>query len=493
MAGPEPSSCQGFSGSLTSYADEGLTRYIRGAFLSGAGFDPVELEKPIVGIADLTSDFNPCHRGMPALVEQVKRGVLEAGGLPFVFPTASLGELFLSPTSMLYRNLLALETEEMVRAQPMDAVVLLGGCDKTVPAHLMAAAAVEVPVLVEVTGPMRTGSWRGQRTGACTDCRKFWARYRAGEIGEKDVGEVQGELVVTLGTCAVMGTASTMACLAEALGMMLPGGATAPADSGARLRHATATGRRAVELARSPLLARDIMTGAPFENSLRVLAALGGSTNAVIHMMAVARRAGVTLTLDDVDRVAGTTPLLVDLKPSGRYYMEDFDHAGGVPVLLKSLEDRLALEHVGVTGQPLRSLLEPTAPPQNWQDGHPPVGPALRRSGCTGRPPGLSGPGRGRNQGLGGHAGAAPAYRPRPSVRIARGRRHPPGRPRSGGDPGPRPGPAQRRPRGCRDAGGWVAAHTPAPRRPGRNRHGASFRRQDERDRLRHGGPALLS
>jgi dihydroxy-acid dehydratase len=371
---------QGLSGTLTSYADEGLARYIRGAFLSAAGFDAAEIHRPIVGIADLTSDFNPCHRAAPALVQQVKRGVLEAGGLPFVFPTASLGELFLSPTSMLYRNLLALETEEMVRAQPMDAVVLLGGCDKTVPAHLMAAAVSDVPVLLEVVGPMRTGSWRGERTGACTDCRRSWARYRAGELTEAEIGELQGELVVTAGTCAVMGSASTMACLAEALGMMLPGGASAPADSGPRLKHATATGRRAVELARAPVLPRDILTASAFDNALQVLAALGGSTNAVVHILAVARRAGVALTLDDVDRVAATTPLLVDLKPSGRHYMEDFDHAGGVPVLLKSLGSRLGTGHVGVSGWPLGKLLEATEPPQPWQDViHPanhPCGPA---------------------------------------------------------------------------------------------------------------------
>jgi dihydroxy-acid dehydratase len=368
VARPGPSPPEGVSGRLTSYADEGLARFIRGAFLSSAGFDPSELENPIVGIANLTSDFNPCHRATPALVEQVKRGVLELGGLPFVFPTTSLGELFLSPTSMLYRNLLALETEEMVRAQPMDAVVLVGGCDKTVPAHLMAAAVSDVPVLLEVVGPMRTGSWRGERTGACTDCRRSWARYRSGELTQAEIGEVQGELAVTAGTCAVMGTASTMACLAEALGMMLPGGASAPADSGPRLKHATATGRRAVQLARSPLLPRDILTPSAFDNALQVLAAVGGSTNAVIHILAVARRAGVPLTLDDVDRVAAITPLLVDLKPSGRQYMEDFDHAGGVPVLLKSLGDRLDLAHVGVSGRPLGRLLEATEPPQPWQD-----------------------------------------------------------------------------------------------------------------------------
>jgi dihydroxy-acid dehydratase len=357
----------GITQNITSYGDAGFSRYLRGAFLSAAGYDEQDLARPVVGIANLASDYNPCHRAMPSLVDNVKRGVLEAGGLPFVFPTASLGESFLSPTSMLYRNLLALETEELVRAQPMDAVVLLGGCDKTVPAQLMAAAVCDVPVILDVVGSMTTGSWHGERLGACTDCRRFWARYRAGELDGDEIREVEGSLATTAGTCMVMGTASTMASLTEALGMMLPGGASPPAPSGQRLRHATATGRRAVQLARSPILPRQIMTRPAFENALHVLAALGGSTNAIVHLLAVARRAGVALTLDDVDRVARQTPLLVDLKPSGAGYMEDFHYAGGVPVLLRALEDRLDLECVGVTGEPLRTLLARSSYPADWQ------------------------------------------------------------------------------------------------------------------------------
>jgi dihydroxy-acid dehydratase len=344
---------RGFAG----YADVGFSRYLRNAFLAGAGYDKQDVDKPVVGIANLTSDYNPCHRLMPGLVEQVARGVLESGGLPLVFPTASLGESFLNPTSMVYRNLLAIETEEMLRAQPMDAAVLLGGCDKTVPAQLMAAAVVEIPVLLEVVGPMMTGSWRGERLGACTDCRRFWAAYRSGELSSEEIGGVEGALVNTAGTCTVMGTASTMAALTETLGMMLPGGTSPPAPSGARLRHATATGRRAVELARKPLLPREIMTEAAFGNALRALAALGGSTNAVIHLLAVARRAGVPLSLDDFDRVAAQTPLLTDIKPSGAGYMEDFHGAGGVPALLKNLESLLDTEHVGVSGRSLRDDL----------------------------------------------------------------------------------------------------------------------------------------
>jgi dihydroxy-acid dehydratase len=303
----------GLDKSLTSYGDEGFSRYLRRAFLAGAGFDETDVDRPIVGIANLFSDYNPCHRLMPALVENVRRGVLEAGGLPMVFPTMSLHESFASPTSMLLRNLLSMETEELIRAQPMDAVVLLGGCDKTVPAQLMAAAVSEVPVILDVVGPMNSGSWRGERLGACTDCRRFWARYRGGELSQEEIGEVEGELVNSAGTCMVMGTASTMASVTEVMGMMLPGGATPAATSGARLRHTTATGRRAVELARDPILPSTVMTAEAFENALVVLASLGGSTNTVIHLLAIARRAGVDLSLADVDRVALEIPLLVDL------------------------------------------------------------------------------------------------------------------------------------------------------------------------------------
>ena len=358
----------GLDRNLTSYGDVGFSRYLRRAFLAGAGFDAEDLTRPIIGIADLTSDYNPCHRLMPGLVGNVRRGITEAGGLPFVFPTISLGESFSSPTSMLFRNLAAMETEELISAQPMDAVVLLGGCDKTVPAQLMAAAVSDVPVILDVVGPMMTGSWRGEQLGACTDCRRFWGRYRGGELSDAEISQVEGELVNTAGTCMVMGTASTMASVTETLGMMLPGGASAPAPSGARMRHAVATGRRAVELARDPILPRDIMTPAAFENALRVLAALGGSTNAIVHLLAVARRADGGLVLDDFERIGRSTPLLVNLKPSGSGYMQDFHNAGGVPVLLKALEHELDLTHIGVSGRTLGELLADVAPPADWQD-----------------------------------------------------------------------------------------------------------------------------
>jgi dihydroxy-acid dehydratase len=358
---------RGVGRNLTSYGDAAFSRYLRRAFLASAGFDRADLDRPVVGIADTSSDYTTCHRHMPELVQAVKRGVLEAGGLPLVFPTSSLAEILLNPTSMLYRNLLSMETEEMLRAQPMDAAVLLGGCDKTLPAQLMAAASADVPALCVVTGPMTTGSWHGERLGACTDCRRFWASHRAGELSQHEIDEIEQSLCPTAGTCMVMGTASTMACVTEALGMMLPGGAAAPSGSGDRLRHAVAAGRRAVGLAQQGFRPRGILTPAAFENALTVLAAVSGSTNAVVHLLAIARRAGVTLNLEDVHRVSQRVPLLVDCKPAGQGYVEDLHRAGGVPVLLKALEPLLHVDTVGVSGVALREHLAMTAPPADWQ------------------------------------------------------------------------------------------------------------------------------
>lgn len=359
-AAPRPEASRspaGAAGGLTSYGDVGFSRFLRGVFLAGAGHDESAFDRPMIGIADLRSDYNPCHRDVPAILEHVKRGVLEAGGTPMVFPTMSLGELFLTPTSMLYRNLLAMETEELIRSQPMDAVVLLGGCDKTVPAHLMAAASSEVPVVIEVTGPMLTNTFEGQRVGACTDCRRIWARHRAGALDEERLAVAETSLATTSGTCMVMGTASTMATMAEVLGLMLPGGATPPSPTGDRLRHAVESGRRVVALAREPRLPGEVLTPDAFHNALRVLSAIGGSTNAVVHLLAVARRAGVELTLADFDVAARETPLLLDLKPSGQGYMEDFHRAGGVPALLSEMRGLLRLDHVGVSGRPLGELV----------------------------------------------------------------------------------------------------------------------------------------
>lgn len=283
-----------------------------------------------------------------------------------VFPTMSLGEPLLSPTSMLFRNLMAMETEELILAQPMDAVVLLGGCDKTVPAQLMAALSADVPAIAVVTGPMGTASHRGQRLGACTDCRRAWSSYRAGQIDDAELETLRQSLVSTAGTCAVMGTASTMASAVEALGMMLPGAATPPAYSGRRLTIAARSGRTAVDLARAGHRPSDILSTGSFHNALVVTAAVGGSTNALIHLTAMARRAGFPLGLDDIEAVFARVPLLVNCKPSGDDYMVDFDAAGGVQTLLRQLAPLLDLDARTVTGESLAEWVDRADAPGAW-------------------------------------------------------------------------------------------------------------------------------
>src|SRR5947208_3805121 len=324
------------------------------------GYSRALLKEPWVGMVYTPSGCNNCHRHLPGLLGGVRRGVLAAGALPMAFPTISLGEVFLSPTSMKYRNLMSIDTEEMIRAQPMDAVVLMGGCDKTVPAQIMGAISAGRPAVMLVAGPMMTGRHRGERLGACTDCRRFWARYRAGEVAEEEISQVEGQLAVTAGTCAVMGTASTMACLAEALGLILPGTAAIPAVHADRLRAAEATGGAAVRLIGSPHTPDRIVNAKSIENALRVLLALGGSTNALIHLTAIAGRAGIRISLEQFNRLSDSTPVLVNLKPVGNGYMEDFCAAGGMGALLRELKPRLHLDCITVTGQTLgERLAEP--------------------------------------------------------------------------------------------------------------------------------------
>src|SRR6266700_3198970 len=347
----------GFGHGLTNYGDRDFSLYLRRSFAQSMGYSRAMLGKPVVGIAYTGSGFNNCHRHFPELLEAVKRGVLSAGALPVEFPTISLGEVFLSPTSLKYRNLMSMDTEEMVRAQPMDAVVLMGGCDKTVPAQLMGAVSAGRPAIMLVAGPMMTGRHRGERLGACTDCRRFWARYRAGDVTEAEISQVEGQLAVTAGTCAVMGTASTMACIAEALGLILPGSAAIPAVHADRLRAAEATGAAAVQLIGSERTADRIVNAKSVENALRALLALGGSTNAVIHLTAIAGRAGVKVSLDDLNRLSDSTPVLVNLKPVGNGYMEDFFAAGGMGALLRELKPLLHLDCMTVTGETLGERL----------------------------------------------------------------------------------------------------------------------------------------
>jgi dihydroxy-acid dehydratase len=352
-----PERVEGLANALTNYGDRDFSLYLRRSFAQSMGYSRAMLGRPVVGIAYTPSGFNNCHRHFPELLEAVKRGVLASGALPLDFPTVSLGEVFLHPTSLKYRNLMAMDTEEMIRAQPMDAVVLMGGCDKTVPAQLMGAVSAGKPAIMLVAGPMMTGRHRGERLGACTDCRRFWARYRAGEVNEAEITQVEGQLAVTAGTCAVMGTASTMACLAEALGLLLPGTAAIPAVHADRLRAAEATGMAAVKLIGSQRTPERIITNKSVENALRVLLALGGSTNAVIHLTAIAGRAGIKVSLEDVNRLSESTPVLVNLKPVGNGYMEDFHASGGMGALLRELKPLLHLDCIDVTGETLAERL----------------------------------------------------------------------------------------------------------------------------------------
>jgi dihydroxy-acid dehydratase len=353
---------KGMRRGLTRYGDEGFALYLRKAFIKALGYSEEALERPVIGIADTASGYNPCHGTVPQIVEAVKRGVLMAGGLPVAFPTISLHESFAWPTSMYLRNLMALDSEEMLRAQPMDAAVLIGGCDKTVPAQLMAAASADIPAILVVTGPMLPGSHRGERLGACTDCRRLWARHRAGELDADEVAAAGAQLVPTAGTCGVMGTASTMACVTEALGMMLPGGAAIPAVEAERLRHAEAAGARAVALAEQGPTPAEILTPAAFANALTVLLALGGSTNALIHLAAVAGRLGIAIDYQAFDRLGRETPVLVDLKPSGRHYMDDLHRAGGLAPVLRALAPRLELGCRTVTGRTLGEEIDALPP-----------------------------------------------------------------------------------------------------------------------------------
>ena len=359
---------QGFSKGLTHYGDPEFSRFLRGAFLRQMGFDAEDMDKPIVGVFNTESDLNPCHRGFKELAPAVRRGVLEAGGLPVEVPTISLGETFLNPTAMLFRNLMAMDTEEMIRAQPMDAVVLMGGCDKTTPAQLMAAASAGVPAIHLAAGSMLTGDYQGERLGACTDCRRLWGEFRAGRIGEAEISRIQGQLMPTAGTCMVMGTASTMACLTEALGMTIPGGASPPAAYADRLRIGVETGREAVRMAERELTPDKIMTPQAFENAVRVLLAIGGSTNGIIHLTAMAGRLGIRIEPSVFDRLAEETPMIVNLKPSGAYYMEDFHKAGGMRVVLQALKERLHLDCMTVTGRTLGELLSGEYAHPEWQE-----------------------------------------------------------------------------------------------------------------------------
>ncbi|KAI6088085.1 dihydroxy-acid and 6-phosphogluconate dehydratase [Hypoxylon rubiginosum] len=348
---------------LTSYGDAHFSLFLRKAFIKALGYSEDALARPVIGIADTRSGFNPCHANAPQLVDAASRGVMLAGGIPVTFPTISLHESFASPTSMFLRNLMSMDTEEMIRAQPVDAVVLVGGCDKTTPAQLMGGISANKPILHLVTGPMMPGSHKGVRIGACTDCRNNWANYRAGVIDIEEIAALNDELAPTAGTCGVMGTASTMACILVALGLMPFKGATAPAVSSARLRIAEETGANAVKIitAGEKLKPQSLLTKESFLNAITVLQAIGGSTNAVVHLLAIANRhpkVTGSITLDTFDEVGRKTPLLVDLKPSGANYMTDFHNSGGMAALLKELRPLLHVNALTVTGKTLGEMLD---------------------------------------------------------------------------------------------------------------------------------------
>jgi dihydroxy-acid dehydratase len=349
---------KGLRSRLTQYGDEEFALFLRRGFLKGAGFTDEALDLPIVGVLSTASDFNPCHKTAPQVAEAVARGVRMAGALPFVFPTVSLHEAFSFPTSMLLRNLMAMDVEEMIRALPLDAVVLIGGCDKTIPAELMGAISADMPAIVVNVGSMLAGRHEGARLGACTDCRRLWAAYRAGSLDQANLDRAHDQLMPTSGTCMVMGTASTMAVLADTLGFMLPGSSTAPAVSSDRARIAEATGRRAAEMAKAGgPRPSEILTKAALRNASVILQAISGSTNALVHLAAIAGRAGLRYDLAEFDAVGRSTPVLLDLKPAGQNFMEDFHAAGGLPALWRRLKDHLDLSARTVSGENIGEVI----------------------------------------------------------------------------------------------------------------------------------------
>src|SRR6266481_5378288 len=349
---------KGLRKGLTSYGDEGFSLFLRKAFIKAMGYSDDALERPIVGITNTYSDYNPCHGNVPQIIEAAKRGVMLSGAMPMVFPTISIAESFSHPTSMYLRNLMAMDTEEMIRAQPMDSIVVIGGCDKTLPAQIMAAVSADLPTVVIPVGPMVVGHHKGEVLGACTDCRRLWAKYRAGEIDDTEIEAVNGRLAPSVGTCMVMGTASTMACITETLGLSLPMSATIPAPHAERFRSAEASGKvaAAMAMAKGPRPS-ELLTPGAFRNAQVVLQAIGGSTNGLIHLTAIANRTEHRINLEAFDKLGREVPVLIDLKPSGAHYMEHFHHAGGVPKLMAQLGDLIDLDAKTITGATLRDVV----------------------------------------------------------------------------------------------------------------------------------------
>ena len=346
------------SRSQTFFNEDGVAGLTHRAFTAAMGYDSADMARPLIGICNTYSELNNCNVHLRALAEAVKRGVLQAGGLPLEFPTISLGEIYLSPTSMLYRNLAAMDTEEMIRGNPLDGVVLLTNCDKTTPAALMGAVSADIPAIMVSGGPMLNGHFRGEILGACTDCRRYTAEYQAGAITAETYREVEANLVRSAGHCMVMGTASTMNSLMEALGMALPGNGAIPAADSRRTRLAQAAGRQIVALVEAGIRPSRILTAEAFDNAITLLHALGGSTNAIVHLPAIAGRAGVDLPLSRFDELSRRTPLIANMRPTGQYQMEDLFYAGGIPALLKQLLPLLHGDALTVTGRTLAENVE---------------------------------------------------------------------------------------------------------------------------------------
>ena len=409
--------------------------------LPGHAFDG----RPQIAIANTASDLTPCNSHLDEVAASVKQGVWEAGGVPLNLPVVSLGETQVRPTAMLWRNLAAMATEEMLRANPVDGVVLLGGCDKTIPSLLMAAASVDLPALVVPGGPMLTGHFRGAPLGCGTDVWRLGEEVRAGNLPAEVFHESESAMIRSRGHCNTMGTASTMACLAEALGMTIPGVAGIPAPDSRLLERAHHSGRLATELVAAGRRPSAVLTAGSFRNAIVALAAIGGSTNGVVHLLALAGRLGVELTLDDFDRIGSGVPLLVDLQPAGRHLMEDFHRAGGLLAVLAEVADLLDPEATCVTGRP---LVEHRGRGRHRPGGHPAPGRAAARGGRDRRAARQPLPRRRGHQAGRGHPGAAAPPRPGGGVREHRGPARPPRRPRPGGGRGLGAGPAGLRPKG---------------------------------------------
>ncbi|HEY2675112.1 MAG TPA: IlvD/Edd family dehydratase [Rugosimonospora sp.] len=350
------------------FGAEGRSGMIYRSWMRGQGYGPEVFDgRPVIGIASTWSELAPCNAHLDRVADAVKRGVWQAGGFPLVFPVMATGETLMRPTAMLYRNLVALVGEELMRANPLDGVVLLSGCDKTTPGLLMAAASVDLPAIMVTGGPMLNGKYRGGDVGSGTHVWRFEAELKAGRMTMEECQIAEGCMARSSGHCMTMGTASTMACLAEAIGLQLPGSATWPAVDSRRYETAQAAGQRIVSLVEDDVRPSAILTRGAFENAIRTNAAIGGSTNAVLHLIAIARRAGVDLALDDFDRLARDVPTLVDLMPSGRFLMEDFCYAGGLPVVLRRLAEAHLLNtaELTVTG---RTIGDNVAGAECWND-----------------------------------------------------------------------------------------------------------------------------